>query len=194
MTSQHPYSLLVQNSDTAAILGNKANPVGVVLFLCRHFLSFNKFSKLLTSRLKTLYVIYPDKILENNKTLWYIKDNLNFSNTKQDDKRHFTEKVEKRWKIKCPCKSLRLTPHLMSPLRSRSVVHKASTLLHQLLSWKVHLGFVMIFCTGSTLTHRSAPKLEGRELGFNRILSQHGWTNQGTRSLPVFLPGSHVKA
>ena len=51
---------------------------------------------MLASRLKTFYVIYPDKILENNKTLWYIKDNLNFSNTKQDDKRHFTEKVEKR--------------------------------------------------------------------------------------------------
>ena len=74
------------------MLVNKANPVG----LCRHFLLFNKFSKMLTSRLKTLYVIYPDKILENIKTLWYIKDNLNFSNTKQDDKRHFTEKVEKR--------------------------------------------------------------------------------------------------
>ena len=51
---------------------------------------------MLTSRLKTLYVIYPDKILENIKTLWYIKDHLNFSNTKQDDERHFTEKVEKR--------------------------------------------------------------------------------------------------
>ena len=52
---------------------------------------------MLTSRLKILYVIYPDKILENIKTLWYIKDNLIFSNTKQDDKRHFTEKVEKRY-------------------------------------------------------------------------------------------------
>ena len=40
---------------------------------------------MLTSRLKTLYVIYPDKILENIKMLWYIKDHLNFSNTKQDD-------------------------------------------------------------------------------------------------------------
>ena len=69
---------------------------------------------MLTSRLKTLHVIYPDKILENNKMLWHIKDNLNFSNTKRDDKRHFTEKVEKRGKIKCPCKSLRLSPHVKS--------------------------------------------------------------------------------
>ena len=78
------------------MLVNKANPVEVALSLCRHFLLFNTFSKMLTSRLKTLYVIYPDKILENIKTLWYIKDHLSFSNTKQDDERHFTEKVEKR--------------------------------------------------------------------------------------------------
>ena len=78
------------------MLVDKANPVGVAFSLCRRFLLFNKFSKMLTSRLKTLYVIYPDKILENIKTLWYIKDNLNFSNTKQECKRNFTEKVEKR--------------------------------------------------------------------------------------------------
>ena len=60
------------------MLVNKANPVGVALFLCRHFLLFNTFSKMLTSRLKILYVIYPDKILENIKMLWHIKDNLIF--------------------------------------------------------------------------------------------------------------------
>ena len=33
---------------------------------------------MLTSRLKILYVIYPDKIPENIKMLWHIKDNLIF--------------------------------------------------------------------------------------------------------------------
>ena len=60
---------------------------------------------MLTSQLKTFYVIYPDKILENNKTLWYIKDNLNFSNTKQDDKRHIPEKWRRGERLNVPVRA-----------------------------------------------------------------------------------------